>query len=659
MAIIAMLLGQIPLPSIEQDEAFFKQEAVNKSLMLPVDYLEEHFFDVLDYYIDITVDIPNDTIWAEVTITSRILSNDLDTIFLHFDWPYTVESIREGLRDLEWSTDSRSNLYVAIGREIQVDDTIAISVLYHGKPFPQEPSGGLFIESEDNEYSVTYTECEPEGARNWFPCYDHPSDKATFTQRITVPSANLVVANGALEQEDKTGDWWSYTWQEHYPQATYLVAFAASKNFVKHDTFATIQGEKVPVSTWVLDSYDQSQKFESTPEILEYFSSIFPPYPFASEKYDHVHMNGWGMENTTCTFLNTLVNWGEPTWEWVIAHEMAHHWWGDWLTCGTWADIWLNEGFATYCEALWWENLYGDEGYSNYARYIMDFYLDNVSLIRPIYDPPSDDLFSNATTYKKGGGVLHMLRHVLGDSVFFAGLNQYGWNNANQSVITDDFQEATETISDQDLDWFFDEWIYHPGHPHYETGWKVKPPTWLTSTAYELEFAIAQTQNRQYHHYPFYMPMEIAIYHDGAEQVLTFTDSIGYQRFTIEVDYEPDSFVLDPVNKVLCEITYHDDIDDVPYPGIEEQPVTTDCSVLASDAIFTNNLCINFTNPLREFVTLSMHDASGRLVKSFYQGQSESFHGIYPLELLSSGVYFLRLVFAKGAVQTIKTVKIK
>lgn len=211
----------------------------------------------------------------------------------------------------------------------------------------------------------------------------------------------------------------------------------------------------------------------------------------------------------------------------------------------------------------------------------------------------------------------------------------------------------------EDLDCFFDQWVYEQGHPHYEIGWRVNPPTYSILPVYEVEFAISQTQNQSVHYFPFRMPLEIGLYHDDAEEIFTFTDSISYQRLTLEVEYEPDSFLLDPHNRVLCEITYHDDIDDVPEPGIEEEPIVAASLNLKTDEVFSNNLCVDFTNPSRTRVTLSVFDASGRLVTTFYQGRSEKLHRIYPLPQLSAGCYFIRLESAEGEVKTVKTVKMR
>ncbi len=655
LSLICLMIGapgfNQSFPTPEQRLLLHQNEQLSNRLSMPGDYWDDgHDFDVLDYDIKMTVDVPHDTLWAAVTVKALTLAENIDTLRMNFHWALKIDSIKENSRSLTWKPVFIGDFKIALGREVENGETLSVVVYYHGRPVD-----GLYIQDAATDAALVFTNCEPEGARNWIPCYDAPSDKATFTQSITVPADFRVVANGTLESAKTTGSWWTYTWREHYPQATYLIAFAASKRFLTKDTFAVVLGNHVPMRAWVLESNDVRSKFDVTPAILEHFSEIFPPYPFADEKYDHVHAPiGGAMENTTCTFINTDVNWGDGNWDWVIAHELSHDWWGDWLTCATWADVWLNEGFATYCELLWYEKLNGFEGQKAYARYIMDIYLEYGDPF-PVYDPAQ--LFG-INSYEKGGCVLHMLRWVLGDSLFFAGLNAYALANANESVITDDFQNKMEEVSDRDLDWFFDEWIYGGGHPYYKIGWDPVP---ASGGKYNVDFAIAQVQNQAVHYFPFRMPLEVAVYASGTRYVFPFTDSIGYQTFQVQVPSKPDSFRLDPDTKVLFESEQFDDIDSVPYipTGIADDKTPATPASLTADAIVKDFLRISFTQQSIEQVSLNLYDASGRRVKTFYEGSTKEFSRVYPLRNLSSGVYFVRLERSGQASITAKTVKIR
>ncbi len=658
MYLLLVFMQGLPLPVCDFHEMLAKQEKVRYSYLDNIDYWDKgHDFDVFNYDIEMTVDIPNDSIWANVTITIEALSDTISSIPLNFDPVYTISSCKEGSRTLQFDKVVDDTFRIFLNRKVNKGETLSVAVSYYGKPAEKD---GLFITEADSPNATTYVNAEPRGARHWIPCYDAPSDKAVFTQRITVPTGFDLVANGTLESLDKSGFWWTYTWEEHYPQPTYLIVFAASKHFVTKDMTAKVEGKDVPMRVRVLASRDVREKFNNTPAMVEYFSKIFPPYPFADEKYDQVHAPiGGAMENATCTFINTAYNWGSGNWDFVLSHELSHHWWGDWLTCATWADLWLNEGFATYCEALWWENLHGEKGYRDYvSRRIMRIYL-NGGKLHPLYDPPASDLFGT-TTYKKGGSVLHMMRQVLGDSLFFAGLKRYATDNANKSVITDDLQKVMEEVSAQDLDWFFDEWVYGAGHPRYEFGWSPVTYNQTASPTYSIDIAIAQTQNRAKNFFPFRMPLEIGVYSGGIEKIYTITDSIGYQRFNLELASKPDSVILDPYDKVLNLLVYHDNADDVPFVGItEDTQIPTAVINLKADDVFSNNLKIWFSQPFSQAAALYLYDASGCLVKTLWQGKSKDFHRVYPINNLTAGVYFLQLHTAGGESFTKKVVKVR
>jgi aminopeptidase N len=259
---------------------------------------------------------------------------------------------------------------------------------------------------------------------------------------------------------------------------------------VQIDTFA------LPIEQYFLrsESTKVAGEFAHLPDMLQYFSRVYGVYPFIHEKYGHTGVtSGWAMENQTLTaYFMTLS--GNTGYDWVIAHELAHQWWGDWVTLDNFSHIWLNEGFATYSEALYIghrDSASNPAAYDAYIQNEMNFYLgtcqDYYGLKYwdyPIVPPVS--LFSSCNTYTKGGLVLHILRGVLGDSLFFAGLRQYGQQFAYANAITQDFQNVMEGVSGQNLTWFFQEWVYSPGFPYYLYSW--------TSRGETLQVVIRQVQ---------------------------------------------------------------------------------------------------------------------------------------------------------------------
>jgi hypothetical protein len=436
-------------------------------------------------------------------------------------------------------------LLVDLGAAISEGDSFQVAVYYHGSP--QTSGGGLYISSD-----VTFTMCEPEGARNWFPCYDKPSDKATADISITVPDGFIVASNGQLigvarDEKAKTS---TYSWSETYPIATYLISLAISE-YATFSYWYEGDGDTMEIACYAPpeDSADAAVDFSNLPEMIACYGELFGTYPFIEEKYGMATFP-WGgaMEHQTCT------SWGFPitgnnTYDWVVAHELAHQWWGDWVSPDNWKEIWLNEGFATYSEALWWEYLYGGAGLRTYMSEMQDYYVgwENASgMSFAIYDPPSGYLFS-PTEYEKAGTVLHMLRFVVGDSAFFDILRTYGANHAYGNAVTDDLVAVCEDLSGQDLDWFFQQWIYQPGFPKFSFAWNYEEEK---GTGYLVNISLVQQQNSG----PvFQMPVEIGITTASGTVLDTVQIDQEAEQIQITVQEEPLGVQLDPNEWLLCE----------------------------------------------------------------------------------------------------------
>ncbi|MBP1653768.1 MAG: pepN, partial [Bacteroidetes bacterium] len=351
--------------------------------------------------------------------------------------------------------------------------------------------------SDDAFYSsngMVFTDCEPEGARKWFPCWDKPSDKATVDITAKVPASVKLGSNGRLADSVRSADTVTYRWVSRDPVATYL------------DGFATLNSE-------------------------------FP----------------WGgMENQTLTSLCPNC-WGES----LIAHEFAHQWFGDMITCETWADIWLNEGFATYCESLWLEETKGYEAYKHDVLMNASYYLYN-NPGRPIYDPtwadvtpPSFILFDYAMTYAKGACVLHMLRYVLGEDLFLHALRSYATDTAffkYRTASTEAFAERMNSYTGQDLWWFFNAWLAQPNHPVYENAYSISdtgPGMW------EVAMRARQSQTDGTF---FPMPLTFRVlFSDGQDTVVRVMNSVSPQVYAFRFDRRPDSVVFDPDNDIVLK----------------------------------------------------------------------------------------------------------
>jgi hypothetical protein len=504
-----------------------------------------HSYDALHYEINMDIDIPGDSVrTATVFIDCRSQTDTLTTVDLDFDG-LDIDGVT--VDDVSMSyTREGDQLLISLGSAISEGDSFQVAVHYHGHPY----SSGYFglVISPD----VTYTMCEPDGARLWFPCYDKPSDKATVELNITVPTGYIVASNGVLVETvvDEKADTETFRWYEGYPIATYLISLAISQ----YATFSYwyYEGQdtmEIACYAPPAESADAAMDFANLPEMLHCYSDLFGLYPFIEEKYGMATFP-WGgaMEHQTCT------SWGFPLpgnqyWDFVVAHELAHQWWGDWVSPDDWRDIWLNEGFATYSEALWWEYLYGDWGLRSYMEEMQEYYVwweSNSGRSFPIYDPPPGYMFS-PTEYEKGGTVLHMLRFVVGDSTFLGILRTYGTAYAYGNAITEDFQGICETESGQDLDWFFDQWIYDHGFPEYSFVWTSEDQG---TRGYEVNVTVVQIQENG----PiFNMPVEVGITTTSEGILDTVIVDEASEIFQFVVQDEPLAVQLDPNHWLLCE----------------------------------------------------------------------------------------------------------
>jgi aminopeptidase N len=303
---------------------------------------------------------------------------------------------------------------------------------------------------------------QPFGAQTWYPVNDHPRDKATYTFHITVPKPYVAIANGTLQEAVDNGDTTTYVWASRDPIPSWMVTVNIAE-FVL-DSHSGPGG--LPIRNYfVADLLEEAtQKFEPIPEMIEYFSTLFGPYPL--EAYGAVLLNvdeQLALESQTLA-LHTIVD--EFSSETIIAHEIAHQWFGNSVTIESYSDIWMNEGFATYAEALWVEHTQGQEALD---AYMMDAYERESSFGRtypPPGTPPADTLF-NTNVYFRSAVALHALRLEVGDEVFFRILQTYAERFRYKNASTEDFIALAEEIGGQELDGLFQAWLYAEEKPPF------------------------------------------------------------------------------------------------------------------------------------------------------------------------------------------------
>jgi aminopeptidase N len=280
--------------------------------------------------------------------------------------------------------------------------------------------------------------------------------------RVTVPSNLIVAANGSLESTIDNGNGTrTFHWHSSYPIVPYLVSLAIHPYAVNSDWYTPMAGgDPMEVRFYVYpdDVGNAAENNAKVVGMLEAFAPVFGEYPFITEKYGHAQFPwGGGMEHQTCTSIG---GW----WESIIAHELSHQWWGDMITCADFGHIWLNEGFASWSEAVYYESIGGPEAYRQY--------MDGMAYFGPgtvfVENPLSDNIFDGNLSYDKGAWLVHMLRGVLGDEDFFAGLAAYRAQYEHGSATTEQLRDALEGVSGRDLDAFMEQWVYGEYSPSTE-----------------------------------------------------------------------------------------------------------------------------------------------------------------------------------------------
>jgi hypothetical protein len=439
-------------------------------------------------------------------------------------------------------------LTITLNRTYAVGETVAVRIFYHHN----NVSDAAFYVSN----GMVFTDAEPEGARKWFPCWDRPSDKATLDLTAKTPASVKLGSNGRLADSTTVADTTWFHWVSRDPVSTYLVVISAKVNYgldIVHWRKISNPNDSIPLRFYYNIGENPATMEQRVISMITQYSTLFVEHAF--EKNGFATLNSqftWGgMENQTLTSLCTNC-WSEN----LISHEFSHQWFGDMITCGTWADIWLNEGFATYCEALWYEYT---GGYSSYKSDILNDasgYLGS-NPGWPIYNaswaittPPTGTLFNTAVTYNKGACVLHMLRYTLGDSLFFAVLKAYATDAVNfklGNVVTADFITKVSQVAGQDMSWFFT-WVYQPNHPVYGNTYNI---TSLGSGQWQIGFKARQTQTNASF---FPMPLTLRIsFTSGLDTTLRVMNNINNQVFAFRFGRQPALLVFDPNNDIVIK----------------------------------------------------------------------------------------------------------
>lgn len=588
-------------------------------------------YDVTGYTINLNIWPVTKTIDGSVVITGKSKVTGLSHLEFNLFSNMTVDSITQNGSPLTFN--HAGNLVdVQLPAFLDTDGVFSVEIFYRGNP--QSIGLGSWRWSTHSGNPIISSLSEPFGAPTWWPCKDDPADKAdSVFLNITVPENLVVASNGLLKAVTPAPDnRHTYSWETRYPISNYLVSLAISNYAEFNDWYVSASGDSMPLVYYVYPEHlaAAQEDFSVTDEMISAFAEIYGEYPFIEEKYG-MAIFSWGgaMEHQTMTSYGSGLITGNHTYDWINAHELAHQWFGDLITMKRWSHIWLNEGFASYSEAMWMESLYGETAYHNYLD-SQDPGFFSGSLF--VTDSTNENaLFSN-TVYDKGSWALHMLRGVLGDSLFFASIRSYATDSSLVfgNATTEDFRDICEAVSGMDLDWYFDEWVYRAGRPNYQYDWKVTGNRPFTTT-----LTLKQTNA-----VPYKMPIQIHLFGDGLDSTVTVWDSLAYQQFQFVTNDAPIDVQVDPDNWILKHIDRVTGIVD----GENGNPQRFELAQNYPNP-FNPTTTIAYALPQSVPVKITVYDATGRRIITLLEGvQQAGEHQImFDASRYASGIYYYNL----------------
>ncbi len=516
-------------------------------------------------------------------------------------------------------THSDNKLIITLPLELNKNVIDSLSVYYQGIP----PSGGFgaFEVSTHNSVPIVWTLSEPFGAMEWWPCKQSLNDKLdSFDIFIVHPKEYKAASNGLLISETIDGNNMITHWKHRHPIAAYLVCFAVTNYEVYSDFVPMDAGPPIEILNYVYPENLNSAKAGTAQAIpiMQFYNQMFITYPYKNEKYGHAQF-GWGggMEHQTMSFMGSF---GFD----LIAHEMSHQWFGDYITCKGWQHIWLNEGFATYCESLCHEFGLSGANWRTYKQNEISYITSRTDGMLFVEDTTSvNRIFDGRLSYAKGGMVLHMLRGEVGDTAFFRAIRNY-LNDPeliNGYASTEDIQKHMETESGKDLDYFFNDWVFGEGYPSYSIKWGQN----------EDSSGFVQINQSQSHHSVDFFELNVPFRFSGESKdtSMVFCNTENGQRFSWQLDFKVSSVVLDPEANLISKGNV--------VTGSDTSPVSENI-ILAPNPV-TDKLYIK-TSKNMQFDSIIFTDISGKKVKVYGKtGLKKQFD--FDLSSLKTGVYFV------------------
>ena len=584
------------------------------------------WFDVTYYGLNLDLSTNPGYLKGDVNIVGICRQDNSQLLTLDLMNTMHIDSVQVNGQGCSF-TQLTSSFDITLDHSYQSGELLSTDVFYEGVPVPT--GFGSFEFDSHSGVPWVYSLSEPYGARDWWPCKNGQSDKADSADiTVTRDSTYKVASEGVLASVVNHNNGTATThWKERYPISSYLISIAITNYTQFSNWFKYSKTDSMEVRNYVLPEDYQSAIaiLPRVVDMLSIYSSLFGLYPFIKEKYGHAEFRSGGMEHQTMTSIGTF---DENT----IAHELAHQWFGDKITCRTWSDLWLHEGFAVYCNALYLEKEYGVDSYWNFINLQTGVAISAVGEVGAPDTSTAQSLFKYNLVYGKGASVLHMLRHVLGDTVFFSSLRAYANQPSLQysTATTKDLETAFENASGRNLNYFFQEWIYGEGFPIYQFAWDWNSAGESSAVAINLKQS-AGRQNPAF----FTMPIDVRILSPGRDTTVSVFNNAQSQSFTINFPVRPTSVLLDPDGWILK----------VAYPASDFPPSNYSLEQNYPNP-FNASTTIKYQLSHSAYVTLKIFDVLGREVATLVDTKQIPGNYEYPWsgQNFASGIYFYRLI---------------
>lgn len=586
-------------------------------------------YDVTYHKLEFTVNPAVFSISGKVTTTFTALSNMSTVTFDLYKrpiGPFTISSVKRNGIGLTFTHNATHELVINLGTIIPSGTSATVEITYSGAP-AVNGFDSFTTTTRNNGSKALYTLSEPFGARDWWPCKQDMNDKVnSIDVYITAPAQYVAVSNGIETTAPVISGLNKTTHFHHgYPIAAYLICMAVTDYTVFNQTAGTAP------NTYPIINYIYPENFTTnvqtqlaqTPLILDLYSNLFELYPFHNEKYGHAQF-GWGggMEHTTVSFMNNFSRQ-------LIAHEMGHQWFGDKITCGSWRDIWLNEGFATYLATLVIENFDGNAAFVAEKNSMIDNITSQTGGAVYLTEAEALDvnrIFSNRLSYDKGAMVINMLRFKLGDAAFFQGMKNYLADPllAYKYAVTSDLKSHLEAVYGSSLTEFFNDWIYNQGYPTYT----ITAQNWGVGQA---KIKVNQTQSNASVTF-FEMPLPIRLFDaNGQSFDVVVNNTSNAQEFIVSVPFQVASVEFDPNKNIISK----------------NNTVTLGTSSVEIEktiAVYPNPVADELHIQLPSNITLEKVIAFNSLGQKILESTTLDFS----TSSLSSGIHYLQIVTSEG-----------